>query len=184
VTDAGRTAIIRAARRAFARQPYDAVTLRGIAADAGVSASLIVKHFGGKESLFDRVADFSDAAELLLAAPNEDLGRHAVRALVRWRRENQADVMLRVVFAIGIGDERKLLRERFRDQIVRAFADRLSGDHLEIRAELIVAQLLGLGAALAVDKTGPTASADPDLVADLYGPALQSLIGQVSIVGQ
>ncbi|HEY0470267.1 MAG TPA: helix-turn-helix domain-containing protein, partial [Kribbella sp.] len=83
MTDVGRTAIIRAARRAFARQPYDAVTLRGIAADAGVSASLIVKHFGGKESLFDRVADFSEAAELLLAAPNEELGRQAVRALVQ-----------------------------------------------------------------------------------------------------
>jgi AcrR family transcriptional regulator len=176
VTDVGRTAIIRAARRAFARQPYDAVTLRGIAADAGVSASLIVKHFGGKESLFDRVADFSEAAELLLAAPNEELGRQAVRALVQWRRDNQADLMLRVVFAIGSGDERKLLRERFREQVVGAFADRLSGDHVDVRAELIVAHLLGLGAALAVDMTGPTASAELDLVADLYGPALQSLI--------
>lgn len=176
MTDVGRTAILRAARRAFARQPYAAVTLRGIAKDANVSASLIVKHFGGKESLFDQVADFSDAAELLLAAPDAELGRHAVVTLIQWRRDNGSDLLLRVVFAIGISDERKLLRERFHDQVVRAFADRLSGDDIALRADLIVAHLLGLGAALAVDKTGPTASAAPAQVADLYAPALQSLI--------
>jgi AcrR family transcriptional regulator len=177
VTDVGRTAILRAARKAFARQPYSAVTLRGIAADAGVSASLIVKHFGGKESLFDRVADFSEAAELLLAAPAADLGRHAVITLVRWRQENASDLLLRVVFAIGISDERKLIRDRFHAQVVQAFATRLTGDNLEVRAELIVAHLLGLGAAMAVDKEGPTATADPSQIADLYAPALQSLIG-------
>ncbi|WP_328328693.1 TetR family transcriptional regulator [Kribbella sp. NBC_00382] len=176
MTDASRPAILKAARRAFARQPYDAVTLRGIAKDANVSASLIIKHFGGKEALFDRVADFSDAATLLLAAPDAELGRHAVEALVRWRRETETDLLLRVIFAIGVGDERKLLREHFRDQVVRAFAERLTGDHTAVRAELIVAQLLGLGATIAVDKEGPTATADPSLIADLYAPAIQALI--------
>lgn len=176
MTDASRPAILKAARRAFARQPYAAVTLRGIAADANVSASLIIKHFGGKEALFDQVADFSQAAELLLAAPDDQLGRHTVEALVRWRRETETDLLLRVIFAIGVGDERKLLRSRFHDQVVRAFADRLTGDNTAVRAELIVAHLLGLGAAMAVDKEGPTATADPALLADLYAPAIQSLI--------
>jgi AcrR family transcriptional regulator len=177
VTDAGRTSILLAARRAFARQPYAAVTLRGIAADAGVSASLIVKHFGGKDQLFDVVSDFGEAAELLLAAPNSALGRHAVLTLVRWRHEHESDLLVRVVFAAGSGDERAMMRERFRAQVVQAFADRLDGDDVDVRAELIVAHLLGLGALLAVRKTGPAATADPELVADLYGPALQALIG-------
>lgn len=172
----GRTAILRAARRAFARKPYAEVTLRGIAADANVSAALIVKHFGGKESLFDTVADFREAAELLLAAPNEELGRHAVQTLVRWRRDNGLDLLVRVVFAAGIGDERVLIRDHFTDQVVRGFAGRLAGEHVDLRAELIAAQLLGLGAAMAVDQTGPTASADLDLIADLYAPGIQALI--------
>jgi AcrR family transcriptional regulator len=176
VTDAGRTAILRAARKAFALQPYAAVTLRGIAADAGVSASLIVKHFGGKESLFDRVADFSDAVELLLKAPDSGLGRHAVLTLVNWRRENGSDLLLRVVFALGPGDERKLLRERFHDQVVHAFASRLTGRDRALRAELIVAHLLGLSAAMAVDKTGPAAKASAARLADLYAPGIQDLI--------
>ncbi len=177
VTDASRPAIIKAARRAFARQPYAAVTLRGIAADAKVSASLIVKHFGGKEALFHQVADFSDAAELLLAAPDDKLGRHAVESLVRWRRDTGTDLLLRVIFAIGISDERRLLRERFHDQVVQSFAARLTGDHAAVRAELIVAQLLGLGAVLAVDQEGPTATAEAALIADLYAPGIQALVG-------
>lgn len=176
MTDAGRTAILRAARKAFARQPYAAVTLRGIAAEAGVSASLIVKHFGGKEALFDQVADFSEGAELLLDAPNEELGRHAVETLVRWRQDNGSDLFLRVVFAIGVGDERALLRERFHDQVVRAVETRLTGEDAAVRAELIVAHFLGLGAAMAVDKTGPVATGTPSRIADLYAAGIQALI--------
>lgn len=176
MTDPGRPSILRAARKAFAREPYDAVTLRGVAADAGVSAALIVKHFGSKEALFERVADFSEAAQLLLAAPNERLGEHAVRTLVEYRRENDQDLLVRVVFAAGKGDERAQIREHFRDQVTRAFAARLTGPDAELRAGLITAQLLGLGALLAIDKTGPVAAATPEVVAALYAPAIQDLI--------
>ncbi|MGY4768262.1 TetR/AcrR family transcriptional regulator [Kribbella sp. CWNU-51] len=176
MTDPGRTAILRAARRAFALQPYDVVTLRGIAADANVSAALIVKHFGSKESLFEQVADFSEAAELLLAAPDAELGRHAVLTLVNYRRDHGLDLLVRVIFAAGSGDERALIREHFRDQVTRAFAARLTGADADLRAELITAQLLGLGAAISVNKTGPVATTDPEAIADLYAPALQALI--------
>ena len=176
MTDPGRIAILRAARRAFALQPYDVVTLRGIAADANVSAALIVKHFGSKESLFEQVADFSEAAELLLAAPDEELGRHAVLTLVNYRRDHGLDLLVRVIFAAGSGDERALIREHFRDQVTRAFAARLTGADADLRAELITAQLLGLGAAISVHKTGPIATTDPQTIADLYAPALQTLI--------
>jgi AcrR family transcriptional regulator len=176
VTDPARTAILRSARKAFAREPYDAVTLRGVAADAGVSAALIVKYFGAKEALFERVADFTEAAQLLLAAPNERLGEHAVRTLIEYRRENDQDLLVRVVFAAGKGDERALIREHFRDQVTRAFAARLTGPDAELRAALITAQLLGLGALLAIDKTGPIATATPDTLAELYAPAIQDLI--------
>lgn len=178
VVDTGRGAILLAARRAFALQPYAAVTLRGIAADAGVSASLIVKHFGSKELLFDAVADFSPAAAELLDAPNDELGRHAVLTLVRSRRERKQDLLLRVVFAAGSGDERALLRERFRDQVVKQVAARLKGRGKDLRAELFAAHLLGLGAALAINKEGPAANATPEKLADLYAPALQSLVDQ------
>ncbi|QXE38382.1 TetR family transcriptional regulator [Streptomyces sp. GMY02] len=172
----GRAAIVRAARRAFAFRPYAEVTLRGIAAEAGVSASLIVKHFSTKERLFNTVADFGPAADLLFAAPPESLGRHLVLTVVRSRREQQADPLLRVVFALGNDDERVLLRERFGEQITRRLAALLPGRERALRAELVVGQLLGLGATLSLHREGANARATPEQLAALYGPSLQRLI--------
>ena len=50
--DATRERIIEAALLAFSSKWYDDVTLRGIAADAGVALQTLVNHFGTKEALF------------------------------------------------------------------------------------------------------------------------------------
>ncbi|TXL85525.1 TetR family transcriptional regulator [Streptomyces sp. IB2014 016-6] len=172
----GRLAILRAARRAFTQRPYAEVTMRGIAADAGVSASLIVKRFGTKERLFNTVADFGPAADRLFAAPPAVLGRHLVVTMVRLRRENHSDPLLRVVFSLGNMDERTLLRERFREQVTARLAGLIGGERSELRAELITGQLLGLGATLSLHRPGAGEEATPELLADLYAPALQRLI--------
>jgi len=44
-----------AAMRQFARNGYERTTIRGIAADAGVSAGLLRHHFGSKEELRDAI---------------------------------------------------------------------------------------------------------------------------------
>ncbi|WP_406419842.1 TetR family transcriptional regulator [Streptomyces sp. NBC_00873] len=172
----GRDAILRSARRAFTQRPYADVTIRGIAADAGVSPSLVVKHFGRKEELFNTVADFGPAAEELFDAPLNELGRHMVITLVRRRREQQMDPLLRVVFSLGNQDERSLLRDRFHEQVTEALTARLPGHERALRAELIAGHLLGLGATLSLHREGAGARATPEHLADLYAPALQTLI--------
>ena len=172
----GRDAILRAARRAFTQRPYAEVTIRGIAADAGVSPSLVVKHFGRKEELFNTVADFGPAAEELFDAPLDTLGRHMVVTLVRRRRELKSDPLLRVVFSLGNQDERSLLRDRFHEQVTEALITRLPGRERTLRAELIAGHLLGLGATLSLHREGAGSLATPEHLADLYAPALQTLI--------
>ncbi|MGW3745922.1 TetR/AcrR family transcriptional regulator [Streptomyces sp. NPDC005146] len=172
----GRDAILRAARRAFTQRPYAEVTIRGIAADAGVSPSLVVKHFGRKEELFNTVADFGPAAEELFDAPLDTLGRHMVVTLVRSRRELKSDPLLRVVFSLGNQDERSLLRDRFHEQVTEALVARLPGRERTLRAELIAGHLLGLGATLSLHREGAGSLATPEHLADLYAPALQTLI--------
>lgn len=178
----GRGAILRAARRAFAVRPYAEVTLRGIAADAGVSASLIVKHFGTKEELFNTVADFAPAADLLFAVPPAELGRHLVLTMVRAKRA-QGDLLLRVVFSLGKDDERALLRQRFGEQITQRLAGLLPGPDSALRAELIAGQLIGLSATLSLHAAGAGAAATPEELADLYGPAVQTLVTGASVTG-
>ncbi|MFJ8859489.1 TetR family transcriptional regulator [Streptomyces sp. NPDC102451] len=172
----GRDAILLAARRAFTQRPYAEVTIRGIAADAGVSASLVVKHFGRKEQLFNTVADFGPAAEELFDAPLDGLGRHMVLTLVHRRREQKGDPLLRVVFSLGNHDERSLLRDRFHEQVTARLTDRLPGRERALRAELIAGHLIGLGATLSLHREGAGSRATAEHLADLYAPALQSLV--------
>ncbi|MEU9361746.1 TetR family transcriptional regulator [Streptomyces sp. NPDC051840] len=173
----GRDAILLAARRAFTQRPYADVTIRAIAADAGVSAALVVKHFGRKEELFNAVADFGPAADELFDAPLDELGRHMVLTVVRVRRAQRGDPLLRVVFSLGNQDERSLLRERFREQVTTRLTGRLPGRDRALRAELIAGHLLGLGATLSLHREGASSRATAEHLADLYAPALQRLVG-------
>lgn len=52
-----REAILERAFAAFARQGYDGVSLRQLAADCGVSDSLLSHHFGNKQRLWQEAAD-------------------------------------------------------------------------------------------------------------------------------
>ncbi|WP_329286156.1 TetR/AcrR family transcriptional regulator [Streptomyces sp. NBC_00691] len=173
----GREAIILAARRAFTLKPYAEVTLRGIAAAAGVSPSLIVKRFGSKEALFNTVVDFRPAAAELFAAPLPDLGRHLVLTMVDLRDRLRGDPLLRVVFSLGIEDERTQLRARFREQVTDRLTGLLAGPDARLRAELVAGQLLGLGATLSLHRPdGATSHATAGRLAELYAPGIQHLV--------
>lgn len=58
--EATRERILDAAYEAFMERWYDDVTLRDVAADAGVALQTVVNHFGTKEALFGEVSDRFD----------------------------------------------------------------------------------------------------------------------------
>jgi TetR/AcrR family transcriptional regulator len=60
---AGETAILDAAAKLFSEKGYDAVSMRGVAQQAGVSKANIYHHFVSKEALY-RAILFASAAEL------------------------------------------------------------------------------------------------------------------------
>jgi AcrR family transcriptional regulator len=69
-----RAAILRSARRAFARAGYDGAGVREIAREAGVTAMLVNRYFGSKERLFAEVVADTMAkpvilTEAILASP-------------------------------------------------------------------------------------------------------------------
>lgn len=78
-----------AAIAAFGRDGFDSVSLRTIAADAGVSAALIVHHFGDKTSLRTICDDyvvsiFTDENHELIDAPTTDRVRAALHDIDRY----------------------------------------------------------------------------------------------------
>ena len=170
-----RHALLVAARRHFSTHGYAGATLRAIAAEADVSAALLVKYFGSKEALLAAAIDLQAEADALLDAPNERLGRHLVTALLDLHVRAQADPLLRVAFtAARPGGER--IVENFERQFVGRLVERLDGPDARLRAELVCTQLMGLGA-MRLLVQAPVMTAMPvGELADRLGPVLQAWI--------
>ncbi|MFD8221469.1 TetR family transcriptional regulator [Streptomyces sp. NPDC059697] len=174
--EATKAAILRAARHLMARHAHADITLKAIADRAGVSAPLILKYFGNKDALFGRVMSFETDAAALLDAPLDRLGPHMVRQVLVGQTERGADPVLRIIFAPRQGDQGDIMRANFRTQVSDRLALRLSGPDADLRAELAVGTLLGLGAMYGIARgTRLRATATEDIV-DRYGPTVQALL--------
>ncbi|MEV7151385.1 TetR family transcriptional regulator [Streptomyces sp. NPDC093084] len=172
--EATRAAILKAARHLLARHAHADITLKDVAERAGVSAPLILKYFGNKDGLLARVMSFDTDAAALLDAPLDDLGRHMVRHVLEGQRDRGADPLLRIVFAPLHGDHGDVLRANFRAQVVDRVAARLAGPDAPLRAELAVAQLIGLGVMYGIARGPRLRDSAVDDLADRYGPCVQA----------
>ncbi|MFF4899625.1 TetR family transcriptional regulator [Streptomyces sp. NPDC001068] len=172
--EATRAAILKAARHLLARHAHADITLKDVAERAGVSAPLILKYFGNKDGLFARVMSFDADAAALLDAPLDDLGRHMVRHVLEGQRDRGADPLLRIVFAPLHGDRGDVLRANFRAQVVDRVAARLTGPDAGLRAELAVAQLIGLGVMYGIARGTRLRESAIDDLTDRYGAAVQA----------
>jgi AcrR family transcriptional regulator len=95
--EATRERIIEAALLAFTSEWYDDVTLRGIAADAGVAPQTLVNHFGTKEGLFGVAVDrFDDTIKAARATVGGDDIPGAITTLVDDYEEN-GDAIVRML---------------------------------------------------------------------------------------
>ncbi|MER7837476.1 TetR family transcriptional regulator [Streptomyces sp. NPDC096040] len=172
--EATKAAILKAARHLLARHAHADITLKDVAERAGVSAPLILKYFGNKDGLFARVMSFDTDATALLDAPLDELGRHMVRHVLEGQRDRGADPLLRIVFAPLHGDHGDVLRANFRAQVVDRVAARLTGPDAGLRAELAVAQLIGLGVMYGIARGPRLRDSAIDDIADRYGPVVQA----------
>jgi AcrR family transcriptional regulator len=170
-----RDAILRAARRRFAQRGFAEVGLRDIALDCGVSAALVVKYFGTKEQLFAEAVSFEAEARALLDCPTDRLGEHLVRTLLELHDRAHSDPFLRAVMA-AFRPNGAEFSASFQRYFAKPLAARLSGPDAHLRAAMISAQLIGLGAVRLAIKLPGVASLSVARLVELHGPTLQKLI--------
>jgi AcrR family transcriptional regulator len=179
VVDAGdsRGTILRAAMHRFATMPYAEVTIREVAADAGVSAPLVMKHFGSKDKLFLAAADLAGQFDGLLDAADADLARHLVTevlAIQSWPRA--INPFLATLFIGRARDAPPAVRERLQDAFVDRLAHRLRGPDAALRAELVCAQLMGLSAMLRSVRSPALSNAANLRVVRHYARAIEQVL--------
>jgi AcrR family transcriptional regulator len=172
-----REAILRAARRRFAQRGFAEVGLRDIALDCGVSAALVVKYFGTKEQLFAEAVSFEAEAGALLDCSLERLGEHLVRTLLELHDRAHSDPFLRAVLAAFRPNGTEFAAS-FQHYFAQPLAARLPGQDAELRAALVCAELIGLGAVRLAIKLPAVDSLSTDQLVALHGPRLQHLIDE------
>jgi AcrR family transcriptional regulator len=174
-----RAEILRAARELFAERGYEGATMRAIAAEAGVDAALVVHFFGSKAGLLEAAVEwpFDPEVEMpkLLADGRRNVGRRLADLFVTtWDEEGTRNPILTLIRAAATEPQAAaLLSEFLSRRLYTPLMDRLAVDRAELRAELAVSQLVGLGMARYVLRFEPLASAKREEIIDWIAPTLQ-----------
>ncbi|WP_257231928.1 TetR/AcrR family transcriptional regulator [Streptomyces sp. Rer75] len=139
-----RTALMSAAAFRFGRYGYDGTSVRDIAGDVGVDAALVYRYFGSKEALFETVSSNSKVFEPLLDVPLDCVADWFSALIAGEPKDADFPHPVLTVLRSSSRDEAiGRLREELTDMFSKRFAARLAGPHAEVRAELLVAWVLG-----------------------------------------
>ena len=143
-SDLARNRILVAARKIFADEGYEGATIRGIAAQASINPSLVIRYFGSKEGLFAAVATLDFKAANLSTIARAELGEALVRHVLDLWDNPKDGAALAAMMRASITNE--LARERFvaqfTSQIIQLFLS--IGREVAPAAPYIATQILGL----------------------------------------
>jgi AcrR family transcriptional regulator len=172
--------ILAAARRLFAEEGFESVSMRRIASEAGVDPSLIHHYFGSKDELFmaaiELPMDPAPEVEAVLKGQElEGAGRRLIHAFVTiWDGPHQEKLLAVVRTSLSKPSMSFVLRQLFEHRIVKtveaSIGDRV--DHVPVRANFIASQIFGLVVARYILKLEPLASLTEPELAETIGPTI------------
>jgi len=172
-----REAILRTARRLFASIGYDATSIRGVAARAGVDPALVMHFFGSKALLFAQSLELPfDPAELeeVLAGDRETLGRRIAAFYLKRIFHDRAQTVLSLLrSSVTNAEAAAMLRRAIEASAIALLKRHLPVRDAALRGELVASHMIGVFLARHILRIEPLASLDEDRVIELVGPALQ-----------
>jgi AcrR family transcriptional regulator len=169
-----RRAILGAARSAFAARGYEQTTIRAVAAEAGVDASMVLRYFGSKAGLFTAAATADFQVSDLRLVPPAERGAVLARDMVdRWEDASRDDELI-VLLRTAVTSE--AVAVQLQSAITRLITEpvaALGGDGAAERAGYIATQLLGLALCRYILRLQPLAGLPADEVVASIAPSVQ-----------
>lgn len=142
---ATRAALLEAATEHFAREAYDSVSLRSIAADANVDVSLVSRYFGSKEELFAAVLASCPPPEDLFVGEHSAFGERIARMLLEDPlHENKPDIFLIMLHSADHPVAAQTIRKSGEDRFYGPFERWLGGKNAAERVRLASAIMKGV----------------------------------------
>lgn len=175
---ATRRALLEAARELFAGEGYDRTTVRAIADRAGVNQALLFRHFGNKEGLFGE-AVAGQARALLAETEAADLLERVLESMLA-EQSGEAAAFFAVLRSAGNSQAADTVRDELGRAYGAAFASLVDTDDpadAALRADLLLAWLLGLALLRTVVRSPVLADADPAAVIPHVLRTARTLLG-------
>lgn len=173
-----------AARARFLADGYQDVTLRAVAADAGVDVALISYYFGSKQGLFGAAMALPvNPAELFgrLLETTEDLADLpplVLRTILGVWDDPETGAQLRALARAAVADDHlgRLIREAVAREIAGRLAERLGGPDGTRRAGAFVTQMAGLIFTRYLLQVEPLVSMTQDEIVEQLTPPLRTIL--------
>ncbi|WP_107059358.1 TetR/AcrR family transcriptional regulator [Streptomyces sp. NRRL F-5126] len=173
---ATRKALLDAAAELFFERGFQRTTVRDIAGRAGANQSLIFRYFGSKAAVFEAVAARL-GHEQLERTPAERLLETTLRSMLRDEPGRRRDHTM-VTFLRSLGTEGPAadIAEQLGDDYATALATLSDAPNARLRAQLVLAWLIGIGLVRDVSRGEPLSGADADEVTGLVLTAARTLL--------
>jgi AcrR family transcriptional regulator len=178
--DATKRALLDAAASLFSERGYERATVRAIAARAEVNQALLFRYFGSKQALFSEVLARGGREQLLTTQP-ERLLEVALNGLLLSGDDHHVDRSLEA-FLRSTGDTGEVgeTGRQLGEEYAKVLATLSDADDAELRADLVLAWLLGIGLIRVVVRKKPLSEADPEKVCALVLPAARMLLERLA----
>jgi AcrR family transcriptional regulator len=174
-----RDAVLAAAKRRFAEHGYEKTTLRDIARDAHVDASMVLYLFGSKAELFReslRLILDPNVLAAAIAGDDRDVGARVVRAYLQmWEHPETGPSMVSMLqSATSNPDAHEAFRGFVQTYVSPVVSGALGGgEHARLRTMLTATSLVGMAMLRYVIQVPPLAALSGDEVVTLIGPTVQ-----------
>lgn len=183
--------VLQAARRLFGERGYAAVTIREIAAAAGVSPAMVMKVAGSKEQLHARATPL-EPEPLSGDVPLAGLGELLVRRVLTRRAQAGAEPWLRALYLLADAPDPVAARAEFRDRFLSRFeqagtdpstnpaTDTAAAAHRRRHSDQLACLMLGLAAGTrTMDLLHPD-STDIEAAIREYGALVQQVVDRLA----
>ncbi|MGA6167490.1 TetR family transcriptional regulator [Amycolatopsis magusensis] len=171
---ATRQALLDAAEVLFAERGFDRTTVREIARQADTNQALLFRYFGSKDALFEAVVARRGRRRLAKGAP-ETLVEDTLRGILapESTAHHSLETLLR---STGNDNAAATIRREVGEEYSHALAALTDAPNADLRADLVLAWILGIGLLRHIAPKDPLADADPDEVVDLVLASVRSLL--------
>ncbi|WP_114906403.1 TetR/AcrR family transcriptional regulator [Ornithinimicrobium murale] len=175
--------VLQAARRLFGERGYSAVTIREIAAAAGVSPAMVMKVGGSKEQLHARATPL-EPEPLSGDVPLAGLGELLVRRMLTRREQAGAEPWLRALYLLADAPDPVAARREFRERFLSRFdvpgAAPAVAAHVRRHSDQLACLMLGLAAGTRTMHLLDPATTDNEAAIREYGAIVQQVLDRMA----